>query len=628
MSERSNKFIHDLHLLSGNPETYQKVVDIATIGYNKQALDQGTRDQLSAYFARFLPADPPSSQFGSQGNVQMNGMGQNGIPGFPQGQMNGMGQGIQGQFGMGAPAFVNQIGGSAATTKDTKMHSYQDFMNMIQGGQKVCSATMASGDRKGTICCAKVTDKSYNPSLAVDKQVCSKHGDKKKSAAPQISNTHVGFGNFGGIPGQGMGGVPGQMATPLSQQYGQFGQGIPGQGIPALSQPGIPAQGPQQGIPQGIPGLSQFGQGIPSQGPPQGIQGIPPQGGVPPGIPHQGGVPPGIQGIPPQFGQGPQQGIPQGIPGQGIPQGIPGQGIPQGIPGLSQFGQGIPAQGPPQFGQGIPAQGIPGLSQPGIPQGIPGLGQAPSQGIPAQGPPQGIPGFGQLSQGQDQKNPFVFQSSQQFPLTQPDLSQQGPGLNTMKSPGIPLQPSQQALPMKPPSPVYTAPPFPSQLGQAFPPQAGQIGQQAFPPQAGQLGQQAFPPQAGQTEQLRQPEQQPDISNINSQFSTMSLQQHSDTQVNTQPHEFYMRPLGDDEYFFSTDPSAKGLVLKKQDDKFVCIGEIKQEVMNNNSQLPPNFPSIVGLQLSPQQESWLFANGIEKKLIDLIDSTSDNSTNEA
>ena len=141
MSTRSAKFVEDLHALSGNQDTYAKVIEIATAGYNKQQLQSEYSQQIAAYLSKFLPADQPAAvlsqtpgQIPGLPGFPMPGSGMSQFPGGTPGmnpQLGMLNQGVPGmnsapggQFGMGAPAFMSQIPGTVSTGgKDNAKYS-------------------------------------------------------------------------------------------------------------------------------------------------------------------------------------------------------------------------------------------------------------------------------------------------------------------------------------------------------------------------------------------------------------------------------------------------------------------------------------------------------------------------
>src|SRR5437899_4669005 len=97
----------------------------------------------------------------------------------------------------------------AAQSKNTKsgkkLLEYEEFCQMINSGQCICSYTFQKGESKGKICGAKV--KEVDQSLPGNQQKCTAHVPKDKaskggnvpSSSFPVSSFNPGFGSQGGF---------------------------------------------------------------------------------------------------------------------------------------------------------------------------------------------------------------------------------------------------------------------------------------------------------------------------------------------------------------------------------------------------------------------------------------------
>jgi len=680
-SERSKNFVKDLYSLASNEETYSKIVEIASAAVNKQQMQDQHQEQIALQFEKFLPNDrafsQPSFQLPSNNIFGQQSLG-NGYPSIGPSIPGMLNQGVPGnlQFGMAPPAFMSSIPGQVSSTgsKEAKRFTQQDFMNMLSSGSKVCSAMMKSGAREGTICCAKITDKSYNSQLPADKQLCSSHG-KKSSGGMGSSQVANMYANFSGSS---------MMGQPNGGQFAAFNLGQPpsfnGQSngnqfqIPGIVQsngnqppsfngnqfqiPGIGQSNGSQapsfnGNQFQIPGIGQSnGNQVPSfNGNQFQIPGlVQSNGNQPPSFNGQsnGNQPPSLNQIP---GLGQFNGNqPPSFNGQS--NGNQPPSLNQ-IPGLGQFnGSQAPSfngqsngNQPPSFNGNqfqIPGLGqfngsqapslnqIPGLgqfngSQPPSFNGnqfqIPGLGQfngsqAPSLNqIPGLGQFNGSqpPSLNQISNfdGQSNGNQFSnFDGNQISNFDGQSNGNQPPSLNQI--PGLGKSDGSQISNLEQHNSLnpYIIPSSTTQTLSG--PQKIELNNNS------EFQFNSYPPQYSQGQNQVFPNNfLPQVNDLQktesfvNQFSNMSIN-------NTTEPQYFSRSLGSSQYYFTTDPNGSGLVFEDNAGVKTCIGFIRIGVNNSSDQLPDNFKSLLQVQLLPEHESWLNYNKISKKLIDIAD----------
>ena len=101
-------------------------------------------------------------------------------------------------------------------------------------------------------------------------------------------------------------------------------------------------------------------------------------------------------------------------------------------------------------------------------------------------------------------------------------------------------------------------------------------------------------------------------NITSQNQTMGLPQQQSIVSTPFQGEFFCRKMGNEDFYFNTDPIVSGLVFENTLSGIVCIGRIGTTVNNDGKQLPPNFREMIGHSFTLDHDNWLTNKGISKK----------------
>lgn len=621
MSSKSTEFVTNLHMLCGNPETYQKIIEIAQYGTSKTQLDPSAIQNIATIFDRVLP----------QTSIQSN----SGMPSFAGPMGVNFGPPAINGYQMSAPSFnPGAIPGQVVTAagKTANFYTETDFRNMINSGKQVCCKVWGpTSAKKGGYCCGEI--KSYDQSKPADQQLCNTHNRSSKSKTPAMSSTGIAnaFTNFGQT-----------FAQPLGMQQGMINPSMTPQGFGSIPNNGM--QQNQIGMNNGMVTPQGFG-GVPGQMMQQSNMGFTPNG-----ISSQGNG----QSMNNQFQQNQFGGMNSVQQQQPVTMngGIPTQQNPLGIQTIQipQFGQTTPQQNN-QTSQQTQQQN--NVSFDPLNQ----MKQANKDPfvIPSQQGVSLVPPGNQNNQpsnnslgnmSQQSFNPLMSQSNTSFQQNQNTISQQqsAPGMNQqMFQQGLQSSQSQPQNQFMLPNQQFSANIPQINIGQSekksevpsINPLTNSVqGQQQFmlnqnssgfgmqvpsiPSISLNMGSQnpLVSTSTSSYNPLTQGSIDQQLSSVSSQFNNMSVssnvQQNSSQISNGVTHRYFTRKLGNEEYSFSTDPVASGLVFENTLNGFVCVGVIKVPVAEKADPLPNEFKDMVGYQFTMDQENWLQRNNIQKR----------------
>lgn len=620
-SQGSLQFVKDLYSLSQKPESQQFVTGIYQMAVGGQPLDDVKANQIASAVSPYLPQPVQSNPFAQNGPFNM--MGTAGVPPPAMGGFN---------MGMGQPAFnPGPIPGTVATAGKKQFYTESDFRNLLSQGKHVCHKQIGgNSDRKGSYCCAEV--KTYNQSVPADQQVCATHNRSKKGAAPAMNGAGMasafsGMSNMSFAPPIGMvgqqqmggGGMFGQQPQqqqqapwqPQQQQNPTMGMGgVPNQTMPWQNQqiPGLNINQPNSSTSQGVmpPGLGVITQQNPmgTSGPaimplngmnssqqnsnPFVINSSPSVGLVGPGTQQQATQQqPTQQQFSPMFQQGPNG---QQIQQNGTPQQFQGMTPQQQFNPASQIN--APQINIPSIGGVSSTQQQQSVVPPQI--SIPGLNQAVQS---TQQQPQQINMFGQPNGSQMQLNALGGVANiPQSQFQNSGMNQAQSMMNTPQSSGqLGLQNGS----------VTITQPVVNQQGQVAPVPIPTINM-------------GFNPNQQQNVSMISQSGNSGIDSLNQSMNNMSFTSIPQGLVLPQgaipqsQHTFFTRKLGEEEFMFSTDPVASGLVFENSINGPVCIGKVSTTVNNSSNPLPPEFKNMIGLSFTIDNDNWLKMRSINKK----------------
>lgn len=557
----SLEFVKSLHSLSSNQQSQHLVSGICQMGFSSQPLDDEKAKQIAQAVAPFLPQQQPQNPFAAGGFNMM------GTAGVPPPSIGG--------YQMSAPSFnPGPIPGAVATGAGSKpKYTEQDFRNMLAQGKSVCSACIKSGDRKGCYCCVEI--KTYNSQLPADQQICPTHGKTKKAANSMngagVVNAFTNMGNMQfappiGLPNQTP--IGGMQQQPWQQQMG------------GIQQQQQPSQMPWQT--QQIPGLNQ--------------QQLTPIASV---------MAPGLGLINQQNQNGMQQ-QPQ-IPALN---GIGGQ---QNSNPFSISSNPTVGLTPPNNGMQQQFQSNPMIQQP------------------------------QQSQPWQQSSPAMQNQQQSVQIPTFSMNQQQPqtsfnplgGVANSQIPGMSVQQTSQQMPLQS-APIPTiSMSFQQQPQTSFNSMSGSSNIQTSgmtSVQSNGIPQISIPSLTSSMSNMSM--SQPNIQlpsvqqnqfgqNMIPQIQPVSLPQQQPVSAAPSQGEFFSRKMGNEDFYFNTDPVVSGVVFENTVSGIVCVGRIGTTVNNDGNQLPSNFKEMIGHSFTLDHDNWLTSKGISKKDTSAVTRTEEN-----
>ena len=568
MSSKSTEFVTNLHMLCGNPETYQKIIEIAQCATSKIQLDQSSIQNIALIFDRFLP------QTSIQGN--------SGMSSFANPMGTSFGPPAIGGYQMSAPSFnPGAIPGQVKTGggKSGNIYSETDFRNMINSGKQVCCKIWGpTSAKKGGFCCGEI--KNYDHNKPADQQLCNTHNRSGKSKAPAMSSSGIAnaFTNFNQ-----------SFAQPLGMQQGMINSTSTPQGFGSI---------PPNVMQNNQTGMNNY----------SGVNGVPNQ------TMQQDNM-----GVFSNFGQTQFQNTTNvGIPTQQNPYGVQSIQIPQ----FEKVNQ----QNNHMKNQSLPSFDI--LKQTNKDPFVIPSQQGVSLVPPNNQTPNGLNSNQMMNSNNYFSNPDEM--NQQKLQTQGQQSQgQFMTPNQQQSQGQFMIPNQQftsnigQMDQKTQIPSFNPLMVNQNSGKLTTNEETVLKVPSIPSISLSLNSQNQNSQGSYT----LPNQ--NISSISEQFNNMSVNssnQQNAPQIDIKNnYRYYTRKLDNDEYLFNTDPSAMGLVFEKTMNEIFCVGVIKVPVAEKSDPLPPDFKNMVGYQFNMDQENWLQRNNIQKR--DLHSNTNSEGVSE-
>lgn len=578
MQNNSLEFVNNLYTLCKNPESYRYIAGVASMGVQNSPLDQNVAQTAANELSKYLPQKQPDqmASFGAFGGV----MGVNGVP--PP---------AIGGYQMSAPAFnPGGIPGTVASSSAKNFYTEADFRNLINSGKVVCHRTIAGNSaRKGSYCCSEV--KNVDQSKPMDQQCCNTHNRASKSKTAMSSNSIASaFTNLANT----------QFAAPLGMnQNGMMSQPMNGgmqSNIPGLNIPGVNMQNqfnqPQQGL-------------QPWNQPQQQMNNMQPSNSM--GLVTQ------------QNPMGQQQIQIPPLPGLNQNSQTPNQQMSNPMSQQNPMGQ----QMSNPLSQQIQIPSLPGLNlnnqTPNQQMSNP-LGQQNHMSQQMSNP---------MGQQNSSSNPFIIPSNPGVNLSAP--SQQNNFNQQMQTP---FNFNSQQNPSNSQQPL--APMFQQPQMQQFNSQIPSINLNSAP---SQTQMQQFNPQIPSINLTNMPSITPlATSNFNDSLNSTingmgnlslgnSQMQPSQQMQQSNVGEFFMRRLGNEEFYFNTDPIVTGLVFENSLNGMVCIGRIGTAVKNDGSELPPDFKGLLGSGFTIDHENWLSMKGISKKESEIMRESTEQISDE-
>ena len=127
-------------------------------------------------------------------------------------------------------------------------------------------------------------------------------------------------------------------------------------------------------------------------------------------------------------------------------------------------------------------------------------------------------------------------------------------------------------------------------------------------------------------------QQPQISipSLTSSMNNMSVGQQfiQPIQQNlTNQDDFFIRKMGNNEFYFNSNPIVSGIVFENTINGIVCIGRIGTTVNNDGTQLPADFKSMIGNSFTIDHDNWLNSKNIVKKDTSIVIKCDENIQND-
>ena len=96
---------------------------------------------------------------------------------------------------------------------------------------------------------------------------------------------------------------------------------------------------------------------------------------------------------------------------------------------------------------------------------------------------------------------------------------------------------------------------------------------------------------------------------------------------TNQDDFFIRKMGNNEFYFNSNPIVSGIVFENTINGIVCIGRIGTTVNNDGTQLPADFKSMIGNSFTIDHDNWLNSKNIVKKDTSIVIKCDENIQND-